>query len=63
MRRVNRKGFFQYRVLSRLGYFPWECVFCREPQFFRDDGVTRAADDSGSHASAPVAPAAPKFPA
>ena len=33
-RRVSRKGFWQRVVLYKLGYLPWECVFCRET-FFR----------------------------
>ena len=37
-RRVNRIGFLQHRVLTRLGYFPWECILCRRRSFFRDEG-------------------------
>ena len=33
-RRLSRHGFFQEVVLYKLGYVPWECVFCRKP-FFR----------------------------
>ena len=37
-RRINRNGFMQHRVLTRLGYFPWECILCRRRMFFRDEG-------------------------
>jgi hypothetical protein len=30
-RRVNRQGFLQRVVLYKLGFAPWECVFCRKP--------------------------------
>jgi ribosomal protein L37AE/L43A len=30
LRRQARFGFLQREVLSRLGYFPWECGQCRE---------------------------------
>jgi hypothetical protein len=25
-------------VLSRLGIYPWECVFCRRRRYFLDEG-------------------------
>ena len=30
-RRVNRQGFLQRVIFYKLGYAPWECVFCRKP--------------------------------
>jgi ribosomal protein L37AE/L43A len=30
LRRHARSGFWQKQVLSRLGYFPWECGQCRQ---------------------------------
>src|SRR5579875_3040658 len=30
LRRQGRVGFWQRRILSRFGYFPWECGQCRE---------------------------------
>lgn len=30
LRRQARAGFLQREVLSRLGYFPWECGQCRQ---------------------------------
>jgi DNA-directed RNA polymerase subunit RPC12/RpoP len=30
MTRIQRRGFLQERVYSRLGLYPWECPFCRE---------------------------------
>ena len=29
LRRNGRSGFWQRQILSRLGYFPWECGQCR----------------------------------
>jgi hypothetical protein len=40
-RRVSRHGFFQQVVLSKLGFSPWECVFCREVFFRRQRRVGR----------------------
>jgi hypothetical protein len=28
--RVQRRGFLQERVYSKLGLYPWECPLCRE---------------------------------
>ncbi len=30
LRRQARSGLWQKQVLSRLGYFPWECGQCRQ---------------------------------
>lgn len=30
LRRQARTGFLQRQLLSRLGYFPWECGQCRQ---------------------------------
>jgi hypothetical protein len=35
MRRLFRKGFLQNEVYSRLGYYPWECPFCKESQLIK----------------------------
>lgn len=43
MRRLNRIGFWERHVLSFLGYYPWECVFCRKKRFRRGSGTRRAA--------------------
>lgn len=29
LRRQGRTGFWQTRVLARLGFYPWECGLCR----------------------------------
>jgi hypothetical protein len=29
LRRNGRAGFWQRQIMSRLGYFPWECGQCR----------------------------------
>jgi hypothetical protein len=36
-RRIPRHGFFQEVVMYKLGFVPWECVFCREPFFVARD--------------------------
>ena len=33
-RRLPRRGFLQEVFLYKLGFVPWECVFCRKP-FYR----------------------------
>ena len=33
-RRLDRHGYLQEVILFKLGFVPWECVFCRVP-FFR----------------------------
>jgi hypothetical protein len=29
LRRQGRTGFWQTRILGRLGFYPWECGLCR----------------------------------
>jgi DNA-directed RNA polymerase subunit RPC12/RpoP len=31
MRRLGRKGFWQRKIFSLFGYYPWECPVCRNP--------------------------------
>jgi hypothetical protein len=38
MRRIHREGFFQRRILSLLGLYPWECPICRKPRLLRQRG-------------------------
>lgn len=38
LRRLNRRGWAQLRLLPMLGYFPWECTLCRTRTFCRDNG-------------------------
>jgi hypothetical protein len=38
LRRLNRRGWAQVRLLPILGFFPWECTLCRTRTFCRDDG-------------------------
>ena len=35
LRRVRRFGFTQKVILSRFGYYPWECCVCKEPIVIR----------------------------
>jgi hypothetical protein len=39
LRRLPRKGLWQKFIASRLGLYPWECMFCRRTHLFRDRGV------------------------
>jgi hypothetical protein len=43
-RRINRRGWIERDVLSRLGWFPWECVICRRKKLFRDEGLKSRSD-------------------
>src|SRR5581483_8376057 len=38
LRRLNRRGWTQMRLLPAFGVFPWECTMCRCRSFHRDDG-------------------------
>src|SRR5215472_9704699 len=38
LRRLNRRGWTQLRLLTVLGYYPWECTLCRSRTFCRDNG-------------------------
>ena len=33
--RKHRKGFFQTKIMFKLGYFPWECHSCWKTFFSR----------------------------
>jgi len=39
MRRLNRRGFWERRVLSLFGYYPWECVLCRKRRYRKGAGI------------------------
>ncbi len=38
MARVERRGFLQEHVYPRLGFYPWECPFCREVFLLKSRG-------------------------
>lgn len=38
LRRLNRRGWAQVRLLPLLGFYPWECTLCRCRMFWRDNG-------------------------
>ena len=38
--RTERKGFFQKRVASFFGYFPWTCKACRVNFYSKDRGAS-----------------------
>jgi hypothetical protein len=44
LRRVNRAGFWERAFLSRLGFYPWECVMCRRKTFHHNDGHIRRGE-------------------
>ncbi len=50
LRRVNRSGVWQRQILTFFGFYPWECVFCRERQLLRDEGKKRRNGPAGSTA-------------
>jgi len=35
VRRIERKGIFEKRLLKLFGYFPWRCASCREKFFLQ----------------------------
>lgn len=35
LHRLQRRGFWQSRVLPLIGLYPWRCVACRKPSFLR----------------------------
>ena len=41
MRRVERVGFLQQRILPAFGLYPWECTLCRKQKYLRIRGVKR----------------------
>ncbi len=40
-RRIRQEGFLQQTVLRRLGYYPWECRFCKATFTVKDRGESR----------------------
>ncbi len=66
LRRQGRVGFLQKSVLSRFGYYPWECGLCREITFLRQRSViareqpaTASAVQEPEHAVCAKTPAQP----
>lgn len=35
IRRMERVGFWQIKIRSYFGYFPWECMLCRKPFYLK----------------------------
>lgn len=55
-RRVKQDGFFQKFILQRLGFYPWECRFCKATFVLKNRGHRkgegkqgRSVDDQLSH--------------
>ena len=40
-RRVRQDGLLQRTVLRRLGYYPWECRFCKTTFAVKNRGESR----------------------
>ncbi len=38
IRRVKQQGLLQKLILQKLGYFPWECRFCKATFIRRERG-------------------------
>ncbi len=38
MRRIARAGFLQKVILPWFGYYPWECILCRQLKYFHFRG-------------------------
>lgn len=37
--RLRRKGFWQRRIASLFGFYPWECGYCRAISLYRKRGL------------------------
>jgi hypothetical protein len=42
-RRVKQEGFFQISIMQKLGFYPWECRFCKATFRLKNRGM-RSAD-------------------
>jgi len=47
-RRVKQEGFIQKAILQKLGFYPWECRFCKATFVLKKRGHHDKADRSGS---------------
>ncbi len=39
--RISRRGWLQRTLLSRFGFYPWECEACRKRRYYFDSGHSR----------------------
>jgi DNA-directed RNA polymerase subunit RPC12/RpoP len=44
MHRVSRSGFLETKILSRFGYYPWECPNCEIKRLLRARGTRKHRD-------------------
>jgi hypothetical protein len=51
---VERKGFLQQHVFSKLGYYPWECSECREICLRHTRGVKKRKKSGRSMVEEPA---------
>lgn len=65
LHRLARKGFFQSGVYPRFGYYPWECLSCREKRMLRTRARRPASHPSSNQllSEPPVLVPAPKLQA
>lgn len=57
-RRVKQEGITQKLILQKLGYFPWECRFCKASFLLRNRGH-RKGDGRNKHANSSFEAQAP----
>lgn len=43
-RRMKQEGFLQKVILQKLGYFPWQCRFCKSDFVLRNRGHRPSSD-------------------
>lgn len=53
-RRIRREGFLQQAILRRLGYFPWECRFCKATFSVKNRGRTKPARNEEAVSGSPM---------
>jgi hypothetical protein len=46
-RRTKQEGIFQKVFLQRLGYYPWQCRFCKNEFVIRNRGHRSSEDKRG----------------
>lgn len=49
--RINRNGFWQRQVLSRLGLYPWKCGACGSTFLYKRRGRNHHHSSEHSHGS------------
>ncbi len=47
-RRMKQEGFFQKVILQKLGFYPWQCRFCKATFVLKNRGHRSADRQNGS---------------